>query len=144
MIFKGAKNGLIFKNLSKHELVLNNNIVVYCNANAWATIDIIKIWIEQIYKEYFKEKNLNEILLIWEHATMHDAISIQKLLSDKKINYVFIPKGLASILQLLDVSINKVFKEWIRRNYESAVSLFKQIKFPKIKRDVILKWIVDV
>ena len=96
---KGAKNSLIYKNLRKHELVLNNNVVVYCNVNAWATIDIIKIWIEKIYIEYFKKKNLNETLLIWVHATMHNTFSIQKLLCDKKINYVFIPKGLTSILQ---------------------------------------------
>ena len=144
VIFKGAKNGLIFKNLSKHELVLNDNVIVCCNANAWAMIDIIKIWIEKIYIEYFKDKNLNESLLIWDHGTMHNVISIQKLICDKKINYVFIPKGLTTILQPLDVSTNKVFKEWIRRNYESAVSLFKTEKVPKIKRDVILKWIIDV
>ena len=67
-------------------------------------------------------------------ATTHNAISIQKLLCDKKIYYVFIAKGLTSILQLLDVSIYKVFKEWIKRNYESAVSLFKTEKVPKVKK----------
>lgn len=140
MIFKGAKYGLIFKNLIKHEYALNNNVVIYCRS----TINITKIWIEIIYMNYFEDKNLSETLLILDHDTMHNAISIQKILSDKKINYVFIPKVLTSILQPLDVSINKVFKEWIRRNYESAVSLLKTEKVSKINREIILKWIVDV
>ena len=76
-------------------------------------------------------------------ANTHNAISIQKLLCDKIIYYVFIAKGLTSILQLLDVSIYKVFKEWIKRNYESAVSLFKTEKVPKVKKDLFLKWILD-
>lgn len=37
---------------------------------------------------------------------------------DKNINYVFIPKGLTSILQSLDVLINPPFKDAIRHQYE--------------------------
>ena len=74
---------------------------------------------------------------------MHTSLIISKFLYEKGINYVLIPKGLTSILQPLDVSINRPFKDWMKRTYESAIAVFKTGKVPKIKREIILKWIVD-
>ena len=72
---------------------------------------------------------------------MHNSIATLKYLYNKKINVVFIPKGLTSILQPLDTSLNRPFKDWIKRSYEEAVSLFNDFKGAKIKREVILNWI---
>ena len=41
------------------------------------------------------------------------------------------------------MSINRPFKDWMKRTYESAIAVFKTGKVPKIKREIILKWIVD-
>lgn len=42
IILKGAKNGLIYKNLLKLSEVKNNKYIVVCNETAWASKDIIK------------------------------------------------------------------------------------------------------
>ena len=62
----------------------------------------IKLWVENLYIPYFKNKDLKKTLFIWNNATMHNS-----LIYDKGINYVLIPKGLTSILQTLDVPINR-------------------------------------
>lgn len=141
VIYKGGKKGKIFNSLQKEELVKTNKIVIATNANAWATNDIIKDWLDKVYISYFKNYPLEKTLLIWDNATMHNSIATLKYLYNKKINVVFIPKGLTSILQPLDTSLNRPFKDWIKRSYEEAVSLFNDFKGAKIKREVILNWI---
>ena len=56
---------------------------------------------------------------------------------------MLIPKGLTSILQPLDVSINKPFKEAMKHKYESSIIYFSNKNKIKIKREVLLKWIND-
>ena len=74
---------------------------------------------------------------------MHISFEIQRLLVKNKINFAYIPAGLTSILQPLDVSINKPYKDSIRHSYEEATIAFKSNKIPKIKREVLLKWVVE-
>ena len=50
-----------------------------------------------------------------------------------KINYVFIPKGLNYILQPLDVSVNRPFKDTLKHCYENSLSIFNQKKCQKLK-----------
>jgi len=54
-----------------------------------------------------------------------------------------VPKGLTPILQPLDVSINKPFKEAMKHKYESSIIYFSNKNKIKIKREVLLKWIND-
>ena len=121
IIFKGAKNGCIYKKLKKEIYVKEKKAEIYANSKAWATIEIIKLWIENIYIPYFKNKDLKKTLLIWDNATMHTSLIISKFLYEKGINYVLIPKGLTSILQPLDVSINRPFKDWMKRTYNCCI-----------------------
>ena len=144
IIFKGAKKGKIFKNLLKEEYVISKKCIIACNANAWSTTEIIKEWIINVYIPFFSGQELSKTLLVFDHARMHESYEILKLLTENKINYVFIPKGLTPILQPLDVCINYPFKNYIRKEYESAVIAFKSNKVPKIKREILLKWILNV
>ena len=143
IIFKGAKSGKIYHDLINNELVKKKLCEVSCNTNAWATKEIIVNWINKIYVEKFKKVNLQNTLLILDSSTMHFSLDVIRYLVSLKINYVFIPKGLTSILQPLDVSVNRPFKDALRHCYENALSIFNQKKMPKIKREVLLKWIID-
>ena len=145
VIFKGAKEGKIIKSLKSTSYVKENRCICFTNKNAWSTEIIIKDWIKNIYIPYFNSKNieLKNTLLIWDKATMHISFEIQRLLVKNKINFAYIPAGLTSILQPLDVSINRPYKDSIRHSYEEATIAFKSNKIPKIKREVLLKWVVE-
>lgn len=136
IIFKGAKNGKIYKSLLNHEYVKQKKCVIACNKNAWANKEIIRLWIDKIYIPYFEGKNLSKTLLVFDRASMHDSLEIIKYLISKNINFVFIPKGLTSILQPLDVSINHPFKIGIKHAYEYAITCFKTEKVPKVKKEI--------
>ena len=113
---------------------------IFVNSKACANLEIIKLQLQNIYIPYFKNKALKKTLLIWNSATMYNSL---KFLYDKGITYVLIPKGLTSILQPLYVPINRPFKDWVKRTYEYAVAIFKPGKAQKIKKEIILIWIVD-
>lgn len=144
-IFKGAANGKIINILNKSKYVTEKRCICQANKNAWSCNSIIIDWINKVYIPYFTVKNveLNNTLLIWDQAPMHYSYDIQKYLSLKKINFIFILAGLTGILQPLDVCINKPFKEIIKRNYEELIQSFKLDKIPKIKRETLIKWIVE-
>ena len=125
LFLKGVKKGNIYKKLLNNDLVKKNKCIITCNCNAWSNKEIIKYCVNNVYIKYFKNKiALKRTLLVLDHASMHDNFEILKFLFDKNINYVFIPKGLTSILQPLDISINRPFKDTVRHQYELACSVF--------------------
>ena len=141
IIFKGAEKGNIYKKLIKSDEVIYKKCIVSTNNNAWSTNKIIKDWIDTVYCSYFNNIPLENTLLIFDSAPMHTSLEVLKYISNKKINYVLVPKGLTPILQPLDVSINKPFKEAMKHKYESSIIYFSNKDKIKIKREVLLKWI---
>ncbi len=84
------------------------------------TKDIMEIYIYKIYKDYVYEITCSydyESLLIIDYASSHLWNECERLLVNSGIITSFIPKGLASICQPLDVSINGPLKKAIKKEY---------------------------
>ena len=144
LIFKGAHNGRTHHSLSKLNEVNKSLVVINVNNNAWATKNIIKDWIQKIYIPYFNGTDLSKTLLIWDNASMNNSFEILKFLNDKKINIIFVPRGLTPILHPLDLSINRPLKDWVKKKYEECIQNIKFKKPPKIKREILLNWILNM
>jgi len=56
-------------------------------------------------------------LLVWDSFHGHLGDDTKRLLSEMKTDLAVIPGGLTSLLQPLDVSVNKPFKDNIRKLY---------------------------
>ena len=56
-------------------------------------------------------------LLVWDSFHGHLGDDTKRLLSEMKTDLAVIPGGLTSVLQPLDVSVNKPFKDNIRKLY---------------------------
>ena len=66
------------------------------------------IWEPYINRHIF---DMGRALLIFDHAPMSIEKDIENLLINKNKKLIYIPKGLTSILQPLDISINNLFKK---------------------------------
>lgn len=120
IIFKGKSGGLVEKNLPKNSYVLSIKCLICVNQNVWATDSIIKVWFNKIWVEYLKKTdNLWEIVsyLILDRATSHQTPDIIDKFKTNDKFFTFIPPGLTSFIQPLDIVVNKLFKDQLRKKY---------------------------
>jgi vacuolar-type H+-ATPase subunit F/Vma7 len=80
---------------------------------------------EDVFAEYLEKvvspwanKNHIRVVLILDEASCHHTAKICNILEENAMLPIFIPGGAISILQSLDVELNKSLKSEIRRMYE--------------------------
>lgn len=97
-------------------MVKNKKLYAVCQPNSWCTSDIFKFWLKEIYIKYQLSTKKN-CLLIYNQAPSHKKDEIIAYMNNNNLNYLFIPAGLTSKLQPLDISVNKVFKNSYKKKY---------------------------
>lgn len=106
VIVKGEPGKTVETNLRKLEYVRNNKLFIYYQNNAWCDNFIFKEWIKKIFIPY--QKSLCEkCILIIDKASSHSSDDSLEFLNDMNISYLLIPSGMTSILQPMDLSVNK-------------------------------------
>ena len=79
---------------------------IYCQNNVWCDNFIFKEWIKKIFIPY--QKSLCEkCILIIDKASSHSSDDSLEFLNDMNISYLLIPSAMTSILQPMDLSVNK-------------------------------------
>ena len=120
LIFKAKEEGYIEKNLSELNLVKNKKCYIACNLNAWSTEKIILRWYKNIWRKYLESsESLCEGFgyLIMDKAPSHITEESLAIMKNDKNLISFIPAGLTRFIQPLDVSINKPFKDALKKEY---------------------------
>ena len=75
-------------------------------------------WIEKVWKNYIETLGtLFNSLLIIDYASSHIKEELAHKFPTLDIEVVYIPKGLTSLLQPLDVNISKPMKVALRNKY---------------------------
>uniref|UniRef100_A0A0N5BCA4 DDE-1 domain-containing protein n=1 Tax=Strongyloides papillosus TaxID=174720 RepID=A0A0N5BCA4_STREA len=94
------------------------NVVIKVNDKGWMTEDIMKEWIEEVWKErlHYNPDSRNS-LLIFDSARSHLTEGVREALQQSS-KIAVIPGGLTRFLQPLDVSVNKPFKDGLRQRWE--------------------------
>ena len=88
-------------------------MLIYCQNNVWWDKFIFNKWIKNIFIRY--QKSLSEkCLLIIDKASSHSSDNSLEILNKLNISYLLIPSGMTSLLQPMDLSANKFFKDNIR------------------------------
>ena len=77
-------------------------------------------------------------MLVMDDASMHKTPEIKRSVELSETKVMMIPRGLTRYLQPLDVSINKPFKEEIRRKYNEYCIENTNLK---VSRKQIIDWV---
>jgi len=95
--------------------LLPNGIIVKVHPKGWMDEELTNFWLKEVWCKRPGALLHKKSLLVWDMFRAHLTDSVKKNLRRHKTNQVVIPGGTTSILQPLDVSLNKPFKSNIRK-----------------------------
>uniref|UniRef100_A0A5S6Q763 DDE-1 domain-containing protein n=1 Tax=Trichuris muris TaxID=70415 RepID=A0A5S6Q763_TRIMR len=107
---------VIFKRKRKPNVNFPHGALVHFHENAWMDEAGVRLWIDKIWRKRPGHAN-NSSLLIWDSFRSHTTEVIKNHLKECKVQTAVIPGGLTSILQPLDVCLNKPFKDYLREEW---------------------------
>lgn len=145
IIFKGKTNRTINK------LTVPKDFVVATQTKGWMDDFLMSRYIDEIWKPYIENTSYSESILCLDSFKAHISVSSEVKLRTNKIHASVIPGGCTSVLQPLDVCLNKPFKSLLRHSWQNYMlseteKLEKQNlkdKIPPPSRQVIVNWVED-
>ena len=141
LVFKGNQNGRVTKELEKYPFVESKQLFAFWQKKAWNNKDVMRKWINVVFRKYVQFKLKKKNMLVLDEASVHRIPEIKKSLELSETKVMMIPGGLARYLQSLDVSINKPFKDRIRKKYNEYWLGKGNIK---VLRKEIFNWVGEV
>ena len=109
IIFKGKTTRAI------HGVRSKGGAVITYQQKAWMDEDIMKPWITKVWIVYTKKR---PSLLILDSFSAHITERIKSMFGRFNTTVILIPGGCTSVLQPLDVSVNRPFKDQLKKCWE--------------------------
>ena len=143
LIFKAKNKGKVEAELQKHKAVVEKKIIVVCQDNAWMDEKSMEYWIRTVWKTYGVFKLKKDTLLILDSLGSHKTPGVKELFKEMKSKLVVVPGGLTCKLQPLDRSINKPFKDALKKRY-TEYCIEECDSDAKVKREKVIDWITQI
>ena len=105
---------VIFKRKTIPKEKFPAGVVVHCHPKGWMDEEGLKIWVQKVWKAQPGGLLRKKSLLIWYLFRAHLVDSVKRAVKETNTDIAVIPGGLTSVLQPLDVSLNKPFKDRLR------------------------------
>lgn len=110
--------GMPGKTIAKRELPQLNRLerehaVFAVQKNAWCDEQLMLQWVDMIWDPFTKQKNRRCILLL-DAAYAHHTQAVKEKFASMGTILISLPPGETSKVQVLDVGINRPFKEKVR------------------------------
>uniref|UniRef100_A0A0B7KKN3 SAP domain-containing protein n=1 Tax=Bionectria ochroleuca TaxID=29856 RepID=A0A0B7KKN3_BIOOC len=107
VIFHGKPEGQIFEN---EGYLYSPDVTVEFNDTAYNNEELFRYWIANELAVILDGK---EHMLVMDVASFHTTDDVLQDLRSRKITTALIPPGCTSLLQPLDTTVNKPFKQWL-------------------------------
>jgi hypothetical protein len=135
------------KNVPKEQLP--RGIIVRCQPKGWMTSDLMKDWLLVVWNRRPGALLRKRGMLVLDAFKGHLTPDVKATITGGSINtdLVVIPRGMISQLQVLDVVVNKLFKDHLKQLYsewllsgDHALSPAGRIKKPSVT--ILCQWIL--
>lgn len=137
---------ILERKLVPKNIKISGNLMLRAQQKGWMEKSLVLDFIRKVW--CFRPGGLRKTnsILVWDSFKAHLTDKVKKELQDANTNIIVIPGGLTSILQPLDVCINKPFKDKFRKKYsdwmafgEHSFTPAGKMKKPSVQN--ILDWI---
>ena len=108
---------VIFKRKTISKEKFPPGVIIHCHPKGWMDEAGLKVWIQKVWSARPGGLLRKRSLLIWDSFRAHLVDSVKEALRKTKTDIAVIPGGLTSVLQPLDVSLNKPFKDHLRAKW---------------------------
>lgn len=130
---------IIFKGLTKRsikDVVLSSKQAhIAFQDNAWNTAELTRVWFDKIW---YKHVGNNHNLLVWDEFKGH--VQCEFANKDNITHRVLVPPSCTPVVQPLDVSINKSYKQHFRALHDKW--RFTQKSFERPTKQLVASWVV--
>jgi DDE superfamily endonuclease len=142
MVFKGSHNtsGRIFQELRKKE-GYPSDLEYAVQPKAWFDEQIMLDWIDKVWKPLMVKRNHRLTYLLIDECPVHLTSRVQEAFVKLNTEVDLIPPGYTALLQVMDVGLNKPFKDHCRKSFELWCKN-KQVGDKPHRRDAA-KWCKD-
>ena len=123
-----------------------HGVVVAMQEKGWMDENIMKIWIEKIWRSRIGGLGRRRSLLVLDSFQAHKTEQVEGSFKSENTDFVVIPGGLTSVLQPLDVCLNKPFKDRVRQKWvewmaEGIHKLTAGGRQKKTSEELVCQWI---
>ncbi|GFS56714.1 pogo transposable element with KRAB domain [Trichonephila clavipes] len=107
----------------------------------------VKLWIKNIWQRHPETLRNPQSILVWDMFRSHLTDNTKKLLTECNTDIAVIPGGLTSLVQPLDMCINKPFKQNLKRQrniwmLEGEKSFTKGGQMRHASLEIVCEWII--
>ena len=137
---------VIFKRKTLPKVANKRGVVIAAQENGWMDAERMKTWIEKVWRSRRGGLGRRRSLPVCDMFEAHVTESMKTALTRENTNLAVIPGGLTLILQPLDVSLNKPFKDGVRKRWmewmaEGIHEFTASGRQKKLSEELILSWI---
>lgn len=135
VVWKAKPDGTVFSRLNQ----LDSRNAYCCQEKGWCNENVMAVWVDQCLKDYLKDIS-SPTLLMMDNFSAHQTSATRNLISNLGTSMLMPPPNMTSKVQILDVGINKPFKDYMRSLYNDFLLNNPTDKVTKV---LISKWIAD-
>jgi hypothetical protein len=92
-------------------------IIIHCHPKGWMDENGVVIWLDKVWNTRPGALIKKKSLLVWDQFRAHKTDMVKEKVKKLNTTQAMIPGGLTSILQPLDVVLNKPFKDRVRTKW---------------------------
>lgn len=139
---------VIFKRKTLPSIPLPPGIVVRAEENSWMNSGLVGDWLRVIWERRPGALLARRSMLVLDSFRGHCTDAVKARLAETSTDLVIIPGGMTSMLQPLDVCLNKPFKAHVKRLYAQwmADGIYALTPTGRVRRPdipLLCQWIVD-
>ena len=138
---------VVFKRKTMPKLQFPKGVIVNVHPNGWFDDDITKDWLKRVWGRR-PGAGKDRSMLVLDAFRCHRSPVVKSVLNADKTDLAIIPGGMTSVLQPLDVSVNKPMKVALRQRWNdwmcgSDHTYTNQGRMRKPELNTICSWIKD-